>query len=100
MRPSGTNCGVPGETDINSKQTDRKPQAWLGVCVSFCLCVFVFVFVCLCVYLSFCKYSVVAMGIENAYAYAGEEPFLILPSRLFLSPFFSPSPSYMVSSYL
>ena len=40
------------------------------------------------------------MGIENACAYAGEEPFLILPSRLFLSPFFSPSPSYMVSSYL
>ena len=70
------------------------------MCLCLCVFIFVFVFVCLCVYLSFCKSSVVAMGIENACAYAGEEPFLILPSRLFLSPFFSPSPSYMVSSYL
>ena len=69
---------------------------YVCVCVSLSLSLSVYVYICL----FFCKYSVVAMGIENACAYAGEEPFLILPSRLFLSLFFSPSPSYMVSSYL
>ena len=67
------------------------------VCVSLSLSLSVYVYICLFVSIQLLPWGL-RMRVRRAYA--GEEPFLILPSRLFSSPFFSPSPSYTVSSYL